>query len=90
MAVELPANQPVRDPSEQPRSVTRAIRSSSVPVVESLQTLHSQAGHPVRRSVVEGRHKPDTAGVVFNAWTDMKGHQARTRGVGNVGPPRPP
>ena len=52
---------------EQARSIPGAIGSTSTPMVESLQTLHGEAGQTVGRSAVEGSDEPDAAGVVFDA-----------------------
>ena len=67
------------DLGEQACTIPRAVGSTRTPMVESLQTLHSQAGHPVGRSAVEGGDEPDAAGVVFDALIEMKCRHSEPR-----------
>jgi hypothetical protein len=77
MATKLPTNQRVRDLCQQTCPITCAVRGASAPMVESLQTLHSQTGHPVRRNTIKGGDKPDAAGVVFKTWIDKRCGQSQ-------------
>lgn len=83
MTPKLPPDQPVWNLSEHTRSVSRSIRRPSAPVVESLQAFHSQSSHPVRRSAVQRSDEPDAAGVMFDAWIDMRCRHFKAR-VGNI------
>ena len=72
-------NQPVRNLCEQAGSISGAISCTGTPVVEPLQALHSQTGHPVRRCAVECGDEPNAASVVFDAWIDMRCRQSEPR-----------
>jgi hypothetical protein len=80
---ELACDEPVGDLGEETGAVTGTVGSLGATVVETLQALDRETGHPERRSAVPGSDEPDATRFVLRPYVDEWSFHKCSGGTGD-------